>query len=294
MKRVVALLLLVASVASADTKLRARELVSPDGAQIVAAVAGAVASTSHPQGTLLVATSKSVEELDIASGSALSTQPFGCDALESHAGMIVGICGDDVVSFDAHGSVQWRAHWPATADSYGRRIFVDSGLVIAALRVSYGLTLHVAQTSGVVVSAVDTHVALGAGDQVDIHVHGAVVGRVIPRGWHVRTAIFSLSSDAKRLAHSVVLLPTDVPYDDGAHMHVIRDRDYTLNDALVIISSVPLSPPVLVPAGPIIDADGLGGSGIAEELDVGRVHVWRTFGCCGSQGGVYVAVRPLQ
>ncbi len=289
--------------ARAEANYVAREI-KPAGSEVYSAALGALPSAVRPQGTVVVSTRTSTMEVDVANGTIVVAQPFPCTVLHRLAGVLVGICDGDIVAFDSSLVVTWRAHWSAPEQLVAKGLFTNNrGLVVATYRgTSSELVIRVASMIGTPISELHTPASLVDGrGRAEIYFHGATVFAYAWHGSAMRNSVLVLSYDQQHVRAQRALTNFDTAWDDGTNIHVSSgvaidkngnastdQRDLTLDDALRPIASIPLARPIAqTVAAPQVD--GLGGSGVLEELDLGANHFWLTFGCCGDRGGLFVA-----
>jgi len=261
MTKLALLLVLVPVAASAGTRYHAREI-RPSSAYLEAAAPGEPASAAHTQGTVVVSDGAATMEVDVTSGAVVARQPFPCAVLHRLSGALVGSCGGDVVAFGPQLSVAWRAHWPTPSALVAKDMFANGSLIVAAFSESFELVLRIATRAGAVVSEVRTGAPVpDPRARIDVDSHGTTIVAQVSYWASPTSTLVTLTPDGRRVAARRVF-----PGGVGP-MTTAATRD------------------AIDPA----EVDGLGGTGVRNEFDLGPNHFWYTFGCCGAHPGLFVA-----
>ena len=284
-------------VAHASARWHAREM-KPTSDAVAAVAPLSPPNAAHPEGTVAISAGYSTFEVDVARGAIVARQPFDCGVLHQLSSGLFGSCGGDIVAFGPSLAVTWRAHWAtgphlSGKDLYAKNLFVSGSRVVATFWDLFHLVVRVASTSGAVIAEVDTKATLfDARAVATIYVHGTTVIAFASHFAAQKNTLVALTPDALRVAATRDVASSETVWDDGVHVHVSKaSSDVTLDDML---RPIQLGPPHVTPtitsAFPITQTDGnVHGSGLIEEFDLGPNHFWFTFGCCGDQGGVFVA-----
>jgi hypothetical protein len=287
-----AMVMVSSQTAHADARWHAREM-KPTSDAVGSVAPFEPPSAARPEGTIAVSAGWSTMEVDVARRAIVSRASFPCAVLHRISGVLLGSCDGDLVAFGSGLGVSWRAHWPTNVQLAPKDIFANGTRVVATFASGFNLVVRVATTNGVVVSEVDTKALLVDGRaRASVFVHGSTVIAFAFHYAQAKNTLLALSPDGQHVAATREVPALEAAWDDGVHVHVSSGaEDVTLDDALrpvhVGAKTMPASG---TSAFPITQADGpIHGTGVFEEFDLGPNHFWFTFGCCGDQGGLFVA-----
>jgi hypothetical protein len=294
MKKLACIAGLVVSIGAhaAGARYHAREI-KPTTDYVVAAAPCASPSAAHVEGTVVVSDGVSTMEVDVARTAVVARQPFSCGVLHRLSGVLVGSCGGDIVAFDAGLRVAWRAHWPTASNVVAKDLFAGgAGRIVATFEIGGELVLRVATAAGVVSEVRTGAVLVDAKARANVDVHGTTIIAFVSHHASPDNTLVALSPDGQRVIARRIIASPSVVWDDGTHVHVSDvAHDTTFDDSLHPIRTGLLvaRPNERTTSIDVSSVDGLGGTGVRDEFDIGASHFWSTFGCCGAHPGLYIA-----
>lgn len=246
------------------------------------------------RGTLDVATPNTLAEID-SSGRVLRRMSVHCTSLLRVGAVLVASCEGTVRAFDDELRPMWTSVASLCPDGRrrrGTRLFSDGvSRVVSVEDCSQSVWLRtVSLTNGSILG--DTATGLFAwrnylGFFIGFHGTTVVGGFVQPLPTQP-TMVFVLAPD---LSHVAYAKRECFGWDDGTHLHVVRDhRDVTLSDTLEPLARHLLPEPEQ--EDPDRATHDLGGSYLVREFVDHGTHYWLTGDCCGGAArpaGLYAA-----